>query len=72
MGVSAETQSRIQMLLLCILSTWGDMHGLLDMLDPPVAESGHHRGGARVALECLAHHSPHASSYHYGYAYDGY
>ena len=38
------------------------MRGLLDMLDPPVNESGHHRGGARVALECLARHSRHASS----------
>ena len=38
------------------------MRGLLDMLDPPVNESGHHRGGARVALECLARHSRHTSS----------
>ena len=33
------------------------------MLDPPVNESGRHRGGARVALECLAAHSRHASSH---------
>ena len=39
------------------------MRGLLDMLDPPVNESGRHRGGARVALECLARHLRHASSY---------
>ena len=33
------------------------------MLDPPVAESGRHRDGSRVELGCLAHHSPHDSSY---------
>ena len=48
------------------------MCGLLDMLDPSVAESGRHRDGARVELGGLAHHSPRASSYHYGYAYAGY
>ena len=48
------------------------MCGLLDMLDPSVAESGRHRDGARVELGCLAHHLPHASSYHYGYACAGY
>ena len=73
MDVSAETQSRMYMLLLRYRYTiYRSVHGLLDMLDPPVAESGRHRDGARVELGCLARHSPHASSYHYGYAYDGY
>ena len=38
------------------------VRGLLDMLDPPVDESGRHRGGARVALECLARHSRHVDA----------
>ena len=61
MGVSAETQSRMYMILLRTI--YRNMHGLLDMLDPPVDESGHHRGGTRITLERLAHHSPHAASY---------
>ena len=54
---------------IAILSTGRSLHGLLDMLDPPVAESGRHRNGARVELGCLTRHSLHVSSYHYNTIY---